>query len=366
MEGEGHQGGFFNPDGEVRPGLPDPGTWEFSGPWSSGGCGSVGSVLSEGRKVAAIKRFNQVAAWAEEEARFEFDALSDLDGAGGHAPRVFARGHYVPDDGNRAPAIVMEYVGGKTLYDMMVGFDLSGGDDRSPGTDGADALRSIGAVAEAVRSCYEAAPARGVHRDLSPNNVMVRREGGAVTHAVLVDFGQGAQPGVVTPGRKGTPQYAAPEMFGGKYYTHKYRDAPTVDVWSLGALAYLVRTGKDPFRDEVVGGNPGGEDGGMVADFKRDHPIVLPDSLLLTDEDRRLSELISRCTEYDPRRRFQSAGEVLAFVEEALGTRPAPCVTPAMPHVAPYVTPAMPHVAPYVTPAMPQDADALNVYAVVF
>ena len=224
----------------------------------------------------------------------------------------------------------MEYVGGKTLYEVMVGFDLSGGDDRSPGTDGADALRSIGAVAEAVRSCYEAAPARGVHRDLSPNNVMVRREGGAVTHAVLVDFGQGAQPGVVTPGRKGTPQYAAPEMFGGKYYTHKYRDAPTVDVWSLGALAYLVRTGKDPFRDEVVGGNPGGEDGGMVADFKRDHPIVLPDSLLLTDEDRRLSELISRCTEYDPRRRFQSAGEVLAFVEEALGTRPAPCVTPAM------------------------------------
>ena len=79
-----------------------------------------------------------------------------------------------------------------------------------------------------------------VHRDLKPGNVLVG-ERGAVT---LIDFGlakANVGDGLTATGvLLGTPLYMAPEQIRGKSV-----DART-DIYSLGALAYHLVTGRPP------------------------------------------------------------------------------------------------------------------------
>jgi len=50
-------------------------------------------------------------------------------------------------------------------------------------------------------------------------------------------------------GRKGTPNYMAPEVFkaksGDEHSTKKYNELS--DMWSIGIIAYILCTNKDPF-----------------------------------------------------------------------------------------------------------------------
>jgi serine/threonine protein kinase len=93
-----------------------------------------------------------------------------------------------------------------------------------------------------VATGLESAHAAGViHRDLKPSNVLVG-ERGAVK---IIDFGlatTGISEGLTATGAiLGTPHYMAPEQLRGKHF-----DART-DIYSLGALAYHLVTGRPPF-----------------------------------------------------------------------------------------------------------------------
>ena len=107
----------------------------------------------------------------------------------------------------------------------------------------AEALRIAREVGLALQHAHE----RGVlHRDLKPSNVLFDEH----ERPVLVDFGLAISDRVGslrltrTGEVVGTPNFLAPEQLQGK------GDAPSVDVYGLGAVLYVMLTGKNPLQLE--------------------------------------------------------------------------------------------------------------------
>jgi serine/threonine protein kinase len=159
-----------------------------------------------------------------ERERFRQDGALAKDVHHPHVIEVYAQGTW-----HDHPFLVAEYVEGRTLRERWQTFswpDLVG-------------------VVTKVASALDAIHAAGiVHRDVSPENILV----GAVGVVKLVDFGLARRPGSeLTTGIDallGRPGYAAPEQ---------NLDAKTVvaasDQWSLAAVVYEAVTGRTPFRD---------------------------------------------------------------------------------------------------------------------
>jgi len=134
-----------------------------------------------------------------------------------------------------------------------------------------------------------------VHRDLSPDNIILR--GGDPAQAVIIDFGiaKDTKPGAETiVGNEfaGKYAYAAPEQLNGQ------TDART-DIYSLGALLLANFRGAKP----DIGNNP------MEVVQRKSEPLDT------TGVPEPLKTLIDRMTEPDPERRMPSAAAVLAFLD---------------------------------------------------
>jgi len=151
-------------------------------------------------------------------------------------------------------------------------------------------------VCRRVAGGLQVAHARGiVHRDLSPDNIILR--GGDPAEAVIIDFGiaKDTNPGAQTiVGNEfaGKYAYAAPEQLSGK------TDARS-DIYSLGALLLANFRGAAP----KLGNSP------MEVLQRKGDPLDtggVPEPL---------KTLIDRMSDPDPERRMQSAAEVLAFLD---------------------------------------------------
>jgi Tol biopolymer transport system component len=212
--------------------------------------------------------------------------------------------------------LVMEYLEGRTLADMI---------DRRPLPVG-EALRIATQIADALIAAHR----HGIiHRDLKPANVMIVSGRGAAA-AKLVDFGLAkpacvASAAVVTvveePTRVapltgtgtivGTFQYMAPEQIEGREADQR------ADVWAFGCVLYEMLTGRRPFQAETQAGL-------LAAILERQpSPIELPDAALAPV----LNRLIAACLEKDPDERFQSMRDVRREIQW-LSNTPAPATAP--------------------------------------
>lgn len=105
------------------------------------------------------------------------------------------------------------------------------------------ALQSLAGLTHAYRRLHNGRPVLMAHRDISPSNILISREG----EVKVTDFGiaklegvsHGTQPGVF----KGKPSYAAPEVITGASATS------SSDQFSLGIVLYELLTGEHPFSD---------------------------------------------------------------------------------------------------------------------
>ena len=196
------------------------------------------------------------------------------------------------------PFIVMEYVAGKTL-DQLIG---------RKGLLVNQALRFSVQIADALEKAHAAGI---VHRDLKPSNIMVTTDG----IVKVLDFGlakliepTGGDPGETRTLREagpateegtivGTVAYMSPEQAEGKQVDGRS------DIFSFGAVLYEMVTGKRAFH--------GDSKLSTLSAILREEPGALPPEV-----PRDLEKIIDRCLRKDPNRRYQHADDLkLALLE---------------------------------------------------
>nr|WP_279497816.1 serine/threonine-protein kinase [Actinomadura rubrisoli] len=126
-----------------------------------------------------------------------------------------------------APVIVMEFVKGRSLADII---------EQDGPLPPKDVARLGLALLDALQTAHQAGI---VHRDLKPANVLITDR-----RTVITDFGVAAlagDPSITRSGTVlGTPAYMAPEQAQG------HNVGPTADLWALGATLYTTVEGHPP------------------------------------------------------------------------------------------------------------------------
>jgi serine/threonine protein kinase len=182
--------------------------------------------------------------------------------------------------------VVMEYIEGKTLEDMLK--------TARGGRFSVKKVVEIGITMSSVLSYLHAQYPPIIYRDVKPANILFTREG----RLSLIDFGIARQyrPGQAKDtGPLGSPGYAAPEQYG------RAQTTAQSDIYSLGATLQTLLTGKEPL-ETLVGGES-------------------PDSI----KPKELRALLAQMLESDASKRPQSVDEVkqslLRLKEHSAGQR---------------------------------------------
>lgn len=147
-----------------------------------------------------------------------------------------------------------------------------------------------------------------IHRDIKPDNVLLRDDGSAV----LTDFGiaRAVSGYVASTGHNmtiGTPQYLSPEQAQGRELD------PRVDFYSLGVTLYKAATGEVPFNATDW------------FELARMHVEDPPPSLCKRRPElsNRLERVVVKCLAKHPDDRYQGAAELEAdLLEVRSGKRP--------------------------------------------
>ena len=200
-------------------------------PLGHGGMASVHLARDEQlRRSVAVKRLSE-SLGGDEVFRERFLREARL-AAGLSHPNIVAVFDVGEDDG--VPYIVMEYVPGRTLAELM------------EGSGPLDPDRAVDLVLQACAGLEHAHAAGLVHRDVKPQNLLVRDDDAVK----IVDFGiarpvDGTQltlAGTVL----GTAAYLSPEQALGERVT------AAADIYSLGAVTYELLTGRHPYEFESL------------------------------------------------------------------------------------------------------------------
>jgi serine/threonine-protein kinase len=142
-----------------------------------------------------------------------------------------------------------------------------------------------------------------VHRDLKPGNLFAAEVGGVCDFAKVIDFGLVFDAGdSVEPYSRealvvGSPNFAAPEMTLGEHAV-----GPRTDIYSLGATAYYLLTGRPVFERTAPMQ--------VLLAHVRDTPI--PPSQLAAGVSSELEAIVLKCLAKAPEDRFATVEELAA------------------------------------------------------
>jgi serine/threonine protein kinase/beta-lactam-binding protein with PASTA domain len=202
------------------------------------------------------------------------------------------------------PYIVMEFVDGRTLRDLLRA-------DRRLLPE--RAMELIDGILRALDYSH-----RGgiVHRDIKPANIMVTRNG----EVKVMDFGiaramaDSAATMTQTAQVIGTAQYLSPEQARGE------RVDARSDIYSTGCVLYELLTGQPPF----TGDSPVA----IAYQHVREDPI--PPSRIDPEIPKWADAIVLKAMAKDPVQRYQSAEEMRADIQRAMAGMPVDPQTMAM------------------------------------
>jgi tetratricopeptide (TPR) repeat protein/predicted Ser/Thr protein kinase len=182
--------------------------------------------------------------------------------------------------------ITMDFITGVDLHKLLEG-------GRLPAEEAISIIRQI---------CFalQAAHAEGVvHRDLKPQNIMIEDD----RHVVVMDFGiarSTESAGATQTGSLlGTPDYMSPEQA-----RMQEADARS-DIFSMGLIFYVLLTGTLPYKGETV----------VETMFKRTKERAIPPAEVNHNIPKGANEIVVKCLELEPEKRYQSVGEILTDLE---------------------------------------------------
>ncbi|MFO0547068.1 MAG: protein kinase [Polyangiaceae bacterium] len=256
------------------------------------GQGGMGAVYeAHDTKLEREVALKVVLAAASNDARRRLEAEAKAVAALEHPGIVTL--HDVLEHGDLL-VLVLELVRGRSLRDMLEAGPL----------ERATVVRAITGVGEAL----EAAHRRGfVHRDVKPDNVIMRSDG----RTVLLDFGIAKAPALALPISPtvtadgtlvGTPAYLAPEQI-----RHEPVSAAT-DQFALAVTAYELATGRLPWNDASLPA--------IIASIVTDEPRSL--RLPPREEDAAIDAVFARALSKDPAERYASVSDFVSALRAAL------------------------------------------------
>jgi eukaryotic-like serine/threonine-protein kinase len=200
------------------------------------------------------------------------------------------------------PYIVMEYVDGRTVRDLL--------------QDGHRLLpeRTLEIIDGVLRALDYSHQAGIVHRDIKPGNVMVTRNG----DVKVMDFGiaramSDAQATMTQTAQViGTAQYLSPEQARGE------RVDSRSDLYSTGCLLYELLTGRPPF----TGDSPVA----IAYQHVRENPI--PPSRVDPDVPPWADAIVLKAMAKSPADRYQTAADMRADLQRAASGLPVAAAPP--------------------------------------
>jgi serine/threonine-protein kinase len=254
-----------------------------------GGMGEVylAEDLRLGRPVALKLLPAHFTAEAERVRRFEQEAraASSLN-----HPNIVTIHDIGRADGSHF--IATEFVDGETLRSRM----------RSTRMTTVEVLDVAAQIASALAAAHEVGV---VHRDIKPDNVMLRRDG----YVKVLDFGlakltEPRTPAAQTEARRvgvrtksgvvlGTVAYMSPEQARGLPVDGR------TDVWSLGVVLYELVAGRAPFE--------GATDSHVIVSILEDEPPPLAEG---ADVPAELERIVRKALSKDREERYREAGDM--------------------------------------------------------
>ncbi len=201
--------------------------------------------------------------------------------------------------------------------------------------------RALNIARQIVAGLVAAHEAGIVHRDLKPGNILLDDE----EHALITDFGiarsmTGAGGGTIAGTIVGTLEYMAPEQAQGATVDHR------ADIYAFGLI----------LMDMLVGRRPQAHTESAMAElFARMSKAPDPVRSIDPSIPEAVDELIGRCVDPDPARRYQTTQELAAELDDVAGPR-ATTRTSKLTMNAPHAVPAGPppvHAPPVVVDAPP-------------
>ncbi|MFL6088810.1 MAG: Stk1 family PASTA domain-containing Ser/Thr kinase [Aeromicrobium sp.] len=266
--------------------------YELGGILGRGGMADVriGRDLRLGRTVAIKQLRPDLASDESFQARFRREAQSAAALNHPAIVAVYDTGEGTDKHGNHIPYIVMEYVEGQTLRDLL--------------KDGRKILpeRALSIVADVLSALEYSHRAGIIHRDIKPANVMLTPDG----QVKVMDFGIAraiADASVTqTAAVIGTAQYLSPEQARGETV-----DARS-DIYSTGCLLYELLAGRPPF----IGESP------VSVAYQHVREEARPPSQFNPDVSGNVDHVVAKSLAKRTDDRYQSAADMRTDIERVL------------------------------------------------
>ncbi len=139
-----------------------------------------------------------------------------------------------------------------------------------------------------------------IHRDIKPQNIMISRDG----KVKVTDFGiaKAATSNTITSNVMGSVHYTSPEQARGGYSDERS------DIYSLGITLFEMLTGRVPFNGETTV---------AIAIKHIQSPMPSPREFV-PDIPRSVEQIVLKCCEKSPDRRYQNMTELIADLKQSL------------------------------------------------